>query len=191
MKMKFFAGLATGLFLIGIAGIANATPVQWAGNGHWYDYVQYQSTWDEAKSDAETQLFSGLNGYLATLTSQEENGFVWTNFPVNTAWLGGYQIGTPDPVDEPGGNWAWVTGEAWAWTNWYSPIEPNDAGGDEDHLQFWNNNGTWNDLHNNWDAPGYIVEYGSAPVPEPATMLLFGTGLAGLIGSRISKKKML
>lgn len=28
-----------------------------------------------------------------------------------------------------------------------------------------------------------------APVPEPATMLLFGTGIAGLVGSRIRQKK--
>lgn len=38
-----------------------------------------------------------------------------------------------------------------------------------------------------WVVTDFIT--GGDPVPEPATMLLFGTGLVGLVGSRLRKKK--
>ena len=39
------------------------------------------------------------------------------------------------------------------------------------------------------DYIGAWVVADAAPVPEPTTMLLFGTGLVGLVGSRLRKKK--
>lgn len=42
----------------------------------------------------------------------------------------------------------------------------------------------------NWLGSGDVdTDLGGDPVPEPATMLLFGTGIAGLIGSRARRKK--
>ncbi|MDA8159498.1 MAG: PEP-CTERM sorting domain-containing protein, partial [Desulfobacteraceae bacterium] len=41
---------------------------------------------------------------------------------------------------------------------------------------------------------GYVVEFynspnSPSPTPEPTTMLLFGTGIAGLVGSRVGRRQ--
>src|ERR1035437_4592805 len=83
-------------------------PIQWTvasgGNGHYYDVLSAPAgiTWDDASSGA-----TALGGYLATITSDEENSFVFSlvNSPVYYIqghtpggllralgpWLGGYR----------------------------------------------------------------------------------------------------
>ena len=177
------AGLAMGLFMFGVVGMAQAAPIQWSSNNHWYDVIDFNGTWDQANANAQNQTYNGIQGHLATLTSSEENDFVWTTFKTNEYWLGGYQT---DKTDEPTGNWAWVTGESWSYTNWASS-EPNNAGGNEDHIHFWHSNGSWNDMHNNYTASGYVVEYDAVPIP--GAVWLLGSGLLGLIGIRRRRQK--
>ena len=100
----------------------------------------------------------GHGGYLATLTSQAENDFVFGLVDTNLywyqrpgsgrwagPWLGGYQ---PYGSQEPDSGWTWIDFEPFSYRNW-SPGEPDNAG-DEDVLNFGESVsgrvGTWNDL---------------------------------------------
>jgi len=181
----------------------HAAPVLNPTNGHYYEAIPNTgntgfTSWADARNQAASRYYIGMQGHLATLTSQGENNWVWGNLGVGLEryLLGGYQ----DPNDpEPAGNWKWVTGEPWVF-NGFSPGEPNNGNGayDEDALAF-TAIGTWNDLPNSEAALngfngyvwGYVVEYEplTTPVPEPATMLLIGSGLIGLAGVRKKFKK--
>jgi hypothetical protein len=165
-----------------------ATPIQWAGNGHYYELVVDQVVWTEAQTAAEAK-----GGYLATLTSAAENDWVYHNIvaPLFTsphsnlqAWLGGFTTNPNQSTTDPNA-WAWVTGELWDWTNW-APGEPN---GDSTGLTInrfanhqWNDEGSW--LQN---VGGYVVEYERNPhaVPDAgASATLLGLALMGLTAIR-------
>ncbi|MFM7447039.1 MAG: lectin-like protein, partial [Leptolyngbyaceae cyanobacterium] len=143
-------------------------------------------TWTSAKTAAESRTFNGLQGYLATITSQAEEGFLQANFASlvngNFDTLANVWIGASDAEQE--GLWKWVTGPEvglafWdggpingVYENWDNNSgEPNNSGGGED-FAVWNHrygNGyvafAWNDLPNipstelNDSVPGYFVEY--------------------------------
>jgi hypothetical protein len=163
-----------------------AAPVQWTvasgGNGHWYELVTVRGfrSFGGAKRFAEGLVFKGVQGHLATITSQQEQDFVNSvNSGFDVAWLGG-----SDRRRE--GVWRWVTGpEAgipFTYTNWV-PGEPNNAGGNENGLLGWWAGDQWNDIFNGAGRFFALVEYSTplAPIPLPASGLLVVGALGGLV----------
>jgi hypothetical protein len=179
MLKNLRTGVLACLLIVYLCCDAISAPIQWqvgdGGNGHWYESINELVSWTTAKSNAEA-----LGGYLTTITSAQENSFIWNNVDSPSwRWLGGLKNGN---------NWTWVTGEPWSYSNWY-PGEPNNMGGYEYYLQFSPNasDGTWNDNSDSGFlsgiSTGYIIEYNTT-VPIPGPLLLLGSGLLGLIGIR-------
>ncbi|MBU0653992.1 MAG: C-type lectin domain-containing protein [Gammaproteobacteria bacterium] len=86
------------------------------GNCHAYTVIQPGAaiTWANAKTQAATLLYQGKTGHLVTPTSAEENAYVAGKIPTTSggvAWIG---------LEGVGSSFAWVTGEAFSYTNWAS-----------------------------------------------------------------------
>lgn len=139
-------------------------------NGHYYEVIHTPEVggkyWTDAKNAAESLTYNDgsvtYEGYLVTITSQEEQDFIITllqNLDYS-CWIGAYQ--EPSPGDGPADGWYWVTGESWGYTNWVY-LEPNDKQGLEDNEENYAAtyaSGEWNDLGNvEYFTSGYIVEY--------------------------------
>ena len=106
-------------------------------NGHYYAVFNLHSGWNEAKAYCES-----LGGYLATITSQEENDAVFA-YILDQGYDSAY-FGLTD--EETEGTWKWVTSEKMDYTNWH-PGEPNSENEHEDYGMFYYKfpDGTWND----------------------------------------------
>ena len=84
-------------------------------NDHFYEYVHEILTWGAAKYAAESRSLFGRQGYLVTITSQDENDFV-SNKTQGLGWIGARDINR-DLVNGAyltgglsNGDWRWVTG---------------------------------------------------------------------------------
>ncbi|MBS9463147.1 hypothetical protein KIM67_12060, partial [Flagellimonas sp. 389] len=149
--------------------------------GHYYEYVSDVGIrWTDARDAAALRTYYGLQGYLATLTSQEEADFSGSQAQ-GVGW-----IGASDAATE--GDWRWVTGpEAgtpfWSGTAsgsttppfnfaYWNGGEPNQSG-NEDYAHITDPSvvrgtggpGSWNDLRDQggggaYRPQGYVVEYG-------------------------------
>jgi hypothetical protein len=168
------AGITTLLtgFMLTTPVLCFSAPSEWVqwnvssgGNGHWYKPVPGFPgiTWTLANELAKAE-----GGYLATITSAEEDAFVFSlvvNDPqywkfdhnYSGAALGGSQ---QDGAPEPAGGWYWVTGESWTYSNWYAEQPNNQPGATpEERLQFFGPDGQWNDLGKlDSNLGGYVIE---------------------------------
>jgi hypothetical protein len=190
-NFSFFTAFCLVCF-IGVVS-ASAAAVQWpvsaGGNDHWYEafYVPNGLSWTDARDAAIAK-----GGYLACISSAEENSFVYglvsdPKFWVMNAggdfegpFLGGYQDFTK-PISGPAEGWTWVSGEPWSYTNWHTG-EPNDSiGMPESYLEFFQKSSDWNDVTNTPFA-GPVVGYVVESVPEPSTVaMLLSIAVGGLL----------
>jgi hypothetical protein len=181
-----------------LALAAPASAAVLAFDGHNYEYVAaLDLMWTDARDAAAAHSYNGQQGYLATVTSADENEFLRANFSLLTAGFAGAWLGGQVFTDGKG---VWVTGPetglqfsqghspfGGAYSNW-GGIEPNNApsyaymniGGSFSGIA----NGQWADAINgtssvNDPIKGYVVEYNGAGVPEPAAWALMIAGFAG------------
>jgi hypothetical protein len=144
-----------------------------------------------------------LGGHLVTINNAAEDQWVFSTFSplaLNYASAnnlsGGISlwIGLSDFATE--GVYVWSSGEPVTYTNW-SPFQPQNGQPDEDFAGIFVNFGEvgqWHDIVGDFrfgDVPFGVVEVtgqGTAPIPEPTTMLLLGTGLAG-VATKVRKRR--
>lgn len=177
MKISF------SLLSLGVAVCATAAPVQFSGNGHYYDVTLSALSYDAAKTAALGQSFMGSTGHLAQWEDSGELDFIASAYyPLlsgnQSLWLGGESNGRSDPFRYSTGGLA----DTSRFTIDY--FEGDTRSG----LGLFNLNAGapyFGDYIAN-NAGGYMVGYVTEfqPVPEPATCAALGFGALGLLRRR-------
>jgi hypothetical protein len=113
--MRVFDSWRHSLIVIGVMAACSicalpiqATPVQFGSHSYEFvlvsdPYAGTNNSWFSASAAASASMFGGVNGYLATITSQAENDFLYSL--VNASLL-------PPNTAYPGFNGAWIGGHS-------------------------------------------------------------------------------
>ncbi len=145
-----------------------------AATGKFYRAVASNQSFTNAQTAAIGATVNGISGQLVTIGSRYENDLVWSMArSINSnIWLGASDAATE-------GTWRWFSGtnaattfwvgtstgtlQSGTYANWLSG-EPNDAGGNEDHLTMGVSDGLWNDASGSNVPRAYIIEWDASEV---------------------------
>lgn len=124
---------------VGKESVASTARREYKGHVYMLYDEGWGWTWTQAKS-----YCSSLGGHLATITSEEEQRIIEELLEEGSREY--YWLGATDEMVE--GDWQWVTGEEFAYTNW-ADTQPDNYNTTEHYLVAYNDaaiRGLWNDV---------------------------------------------
>lgn len=182
MNKKYLSILVAGLLTLGTSGLANATSISYtatdltdvnAGEDLWeYSYSVIDNTFT---ADTGFTIYFDLGLYDLRDSSPTSPNADWDILTWN-----------PDPGLQADGAYdAYALVDNASLSDMFTVSFVWLGGVTGPGSQFFEvyDGITWSVLEDGFTSSG------AAPVPEPSTILLFGTGLAGFVGSRIRKKQ--
>jgi hypothetical protein len=182
-SLKVNTGSVKGNVQLSVASTVNPVGYFYNGvNGHFYRPISTGATYTNARAASLLTTFKGQKGYLVTITSADEDAFIFANVPQSSIWFAltdeasearwtidaGPEKGTLIKINngQLNGN---IPGQ---YNNW-APGEPNDSGNEDYAVTKWNGS-QWNDLPNHFSC-AYVIEYGTWTNPDDQTFTEFYT----------------
>jgi len=183
-SLKINTGLTKGNVALSVAATINPAGYYYNGvNGHFYRPITTTATYTAARAASLLTTFKGQTGYLVTITSADEDAFIFANVPQGNIWFAltdeveearwtidaGPEKGTLIKINngQTNGN---IPGQ---YNNWAGG-EPNNSGNEDYAVTKWGGGSQWNDLPNHFSNP-YVIEYGTWSNPDDATFTEFYT----------------
>jgi len=182
--LKINTTATAGAVQISVSATVNPTGFFYnPSNGHFYRPISTGATYTAARTASLLTTFKGQTGYLVTITSADEDAFIFNNVPQGNIWFAltdeasearwtidaGPEKGTLIKINngQTNGN---IPGQ---YNNWAGG-EPNNSGDEDYAVTKWGGGSQWNDLPNNFNC-AYVVEFGTWTNPDDATFTEFYT----------------